>query len=56
MTAAIDAAVAGLAPVCGTRQACAVLGVSQAAWYRRHRQSPGPGPGRSGSGHGSRGR
>jgi putative transposase len=42
MMAAIDAAVAELVPVCGTRQACAALGASQASWYRRHRQSPAP--------------
>lgn len=36
----MDAAVAELAPVIGTRGACVVLGASQAGWYRRHRQSP----------------
>jgi putative transposase len=35
-----DAAVAELAPRTGTRQACAAVGLPQAGWYRRHRQSP----------------
>jgi putative transposase len=51
MTAAIDACVGELAPVCGTRRACAALGVAQAGWYRRHRRSPAPArPGRVRSG------
>ena len=37
-----DAAVAELAPVVGRRAACAAVGVPQANWYRRHRQSPRP--------------
>ena len=37
-----DAAVAELAPVLGRRAACAAVGVAQASWYRRHRQSPTP--------------
>jgi putative transposase len=35
-----DHAVAELAPVIGTRAACAAAGVAQASWYRRHRVSP----------------
>ena len=38
----IDQAVAGLTPVVGTRRACAAVGVAQAGYYRRHRQSPRP--------------
>ena len=38
----IDAAVTELAPLVGTRQACAAVGEAQARWYRRHRQSPPP--------------
>jgi len=37
-----DGAVAELAPVTGTRAACAAVGCAQASWYRRHRQSPLP--------------
>jgi putative transposase len=37
-----DEAVAELAPVAGTRAACAAVGVAQASWYRRHRASPAP--------------
>jgi len=37
-----DQAVAELAPVTGTRTACAAVGCPQASWYRRHRQSPLP--------------
>jgi len=37
-----DAAVAELAPVTGTRAACAAVGCAQASWYRRHRRSPLP--------------
>ena len=40
--AVTDAAVAELAPVVGSRAACAAVGVPQASWYRRHRQSPAP--------------
>ena len=35
-----DAAVTTLAPVVGTRAACAALGEPRARYYRRHRQSP----------------
>jgi putative transposase len=35
-----DAAIAELAPQVGVRAACAAVGVPQASWYRRHRQSP----------------
>jgi len=38
----IDQAVAELAPLVGTRAACAAVGEAQARWYRRHRQSPPP--------------
>jgi Transposase and inactivated derivatives len=38
----IDQAVAELAPVVGTRPACATLGLTQAGYYRRHRQSAPP--------------
>jgi putative transposase len=38
----IDAAVAELVPVTGTRAACAAVGCAQASWHRRHRQSPPP--------------
>jgi putative transposase len=47
VTTMTDAAVAELAPVAGTRAACAAVGCAQASWYRRHRQSrlpPRPGP------------
>jgi putative transposase len=36
----IDQAIRELAPVIGTRAACAALGHSRATYYRRHRQSP----------------
>jgi putative transposase len=42
VTAVTDAAVAELAPVTGTRAACAAAGCAPASWYRRHRQSPPP--------------
>ena len=35
-------AVAELAPRIGVRDACDAVGVSQAGYYRRHRQSPAP--------------
>jgi putative transposase len=35
-----DQAIGELAPVIGTRAACAALGRSRATYYRRHRQSP----------------
>jgi len=38
----IDQAVAELAPVVGTRTACATVGVAQAGYWRRHRQSSPP--------------
>jgi putative transposase len=37
-----DAAINDLAPVVGIRGACDAVGVPQASWYRRHRQSPPP--------------
>ncbi len=37
-----DAAVAELVPVIGVRAACQALGLPQAGYYRRHRQSPAP--------------
>ena len=37
-----DQAVGDLAPVLGTRAACAALGHSRASYYRRHRTSPPP--------------
>jgi putative transposase len=37
-----DAAVAELAPTIGVRDACDAVGVAQASYYRRHRQSPPP--------------
>ena len=37
-----DAAVAELAPTIGVRDACDAIGVAQASYYRRHRQSPPP--------------
>ena len=40
VTALFDGAIAELEPVVGTRKACSALGVAQAGWYRRHRQSP----------------
>jgi putative transposase len=36
----VDQAIGELAPVIGTRAACAVLGRSRATYYRQHRQSP----------------
>jgi putative transposase len=36
----VDEAIGELAPVIGTRAACAALGRSRATYYRRHRQSP----------------
>lgn len=38
----IDDAIAELAPVVGTKEACRVLGESRARHYRRHRKSPPP--------------
>ena len=35
-----DAAINDLSPVVGVRAACDAVGVPQATWYRRHRQSP----------------
>jgi len=37
-----DAAIAELAPKIGVRNACDAVGVAQASYYRRHRQSPPP--------------
>ena len=37
-----DQAVMELAPQLGVRDACEVVGVAQASYYRRHRQSPAP--------------
>ena len=37
-----DAAIAELAPTIGVRGACDAVGVAQASYYRRHRQSPPP--------------
>ena len=37
-----DAAIAELEPMIGVRNACDVVGVAQASYYRRHRQSPPP--------------
>jgi putative transposase len=37
-----DGAIAVMAPMIGTRAACAAAGVPQATWYRRHRISPPP--------------
>jgi len=37
-----DAAIAELAPKIGVRNACDVVGVAQASYYRRHRLSPSP--------------
>ncbi|OOK83549.1 hypothetical protein BZL29_0805 [Mycobacterium kansasii] len=34
-----DAAIAELAPKIGVRNACDAVGVAQASYYRRHRQS-----------------
>jgi putative transposase len=44
--AALDHAVATLAPVVGTVRACRAVGQPRSSWYRRHRQSPPP-PSRS---------
>ncbi len=38
----IDDAIAELAPLVGTRRACAAAGRAQASHYRRHRQPPPP--------------
>lgn len=38
----IDAAIAELAPIMGTRAACDAVGGAQAGYYRRHRNSPAP--------------
>jgi len=38
----VDQTIAELAPIVGTRAACAALGRSRATHYRRHRQSPPP--------------
>ncbi len=40
MTAMVDTAITELIPIVGVRQASAAVGVAQADWYRRHRQSP----------------
>ena len=37
-----DAAIAELTPTIGVRGACDAVGVAQANYYRRHRQSPPP--------------
>ncbi|KPN46944.1 hypothetical protein AN931_24760, partial [Mycobacterium intracellulare subsp. chimaera] len=37
-----DAAISELAPKIGVRNACDAVGVAQASYYRRHRQSPPP--------------
>ena len=44
--AALDQAVATLAPAVGTVRACRAVGQPRASWYRRHRQSPPPPPAR----------
>jgi putative transposase len=44
--AALDQAVATLAPAVGTLRACRAVGQPRSSWYRRHRQSPPP-PARS---------
>jgi putative transposase len=44
MTAMIDGAVAELAPVVGTKNACEALGVVRSNHYRRHRRRPAPPP------------
>jgi putative transposase len=47
----VDEAIGELAPVIGTRAACAALGKSRATYYRQHRQSPpAPRPPREGAG------
>ena len=38
----LDAAVGELTSIVGVRRACAAVGVPQADWYRRHRQTPAP--------------
>ena len=40
--AALDQAVATLAPAMGTVRACRAVGQPRSGWYRRHRQSPPP--------------
>jgi putative transposase len=40
--AALDQAVATLAPVAGTVRACRAVGQPRSSWYRRHRQSSPP--------------
>jgi putative transposase len=40
--AAVEQAVATLAPAVGTVRACRAVGQPRASWYRRHRQSPPP--------------
>lgn len=37
-----DSAVKELAPVVGTKAACAAVGQARATFYRWHRQSPSP--------------
>ncbi len=44
MTVMVDTAIEELTPIIGVRQACDAVGVSQADWYRRHRQTPAPPP------------
>lgn len=44
MDAAIEAAVGELAPVVGTRAACAAVGRARATHYRHHRVGPPPAP------------
>ncbi len=38
----VDSAIDELTPVVGIRKACVAVGVAQADWYRRHRQTPPP--------------
>jgi putative transposase len=45
--AALDQAVATLAPAVGMVRACRAVGQPRASWYRRHRQSPPPCPPRA---------
>jgi putative transposase len=40
--AALDQAVATLAPAVGTVRACRAVGQPRSGWYRRHRQAPSP--------------
>lgn len=40
--AALDQAVATLAPAVGTVRACRAVGQPRSSWYRRHRQSEPP--------------